>query len=248
MNRLNNKVAIITGGASGIGAATSRLFAREGARVAIWDIDDEGAETVASEIGPTAIAIHCDISKEIDVREAVRRTLDAFGTVDVLVNNGGAPPRYLPIEEVDEADWDRIIDSHLKGTFFCCKHVAPILKQKRSGAIANACSTAGLRGSRHIQAYNAAKHGIAGLTKALAIEFGPDGVRVNAVAPGAVDTPMLRAGATTLRPEVREQASRAPIGFVAQPEDLAAAYLFLVSDEARFVTGTVMSVDGGVTA
>jgi NAD(P)-dependent dehydrogenase (short-subunit alcohol dehydrogenase family) len=248
MSRLDSKVAIVTGGASGIGAATSRLFAREGARVAIWDIDDPGAAAVASEIGPNAIAVHCDVSKEAEVRAAVGRTLEAFGTVDILVNNGGAPPRYLPIEEVDEAEWDRTLDSHLKGCFFCCKHVAPILKQKRGGAIANACSTAGLRGSRHIQAYNAAKHGIAGLTKALAIEFGPDGVRVNAVAPGAVDTPMLRAGGTTLRPEVREQANKVPIGFVAQPEDIAAAYLFLVSDEARFVTGTVMSVDGGGTA
>jgi NAD(P)-dependent dehydrogenase (short-subunit alcohol dehydrogenase family) len=250
--RLTDKVAIITGGASGIGEATARLFAKEGAHVAIFDINDGRGASLAAALsasGRRALYVHCDVSDESQVAAAVASAFDSFGRIDILFNNAGAQPTRIPLDETSMLEWDRILNTHLKGCMLCSKHVYPHLKAQRKGVIVNTASHAGLVAMSENHPYTAAKHGIVGLTKSMALELAPHGIRVCAVAPGAIDTPMLRRGENSLSEErLRSIRERHPLGGPGDPEDVAYGVLYLACDEAKFVTGIVLSIDGGYTA
>ncbi len=260
--KLQGRVAIITGGASGIGRATAELFAREGADIAIFDIWQPGGEEVAAEVrklGRKALAVRCDVSSEAQVEAGVRKVVETFGKIDILFNNAGggvspdAPPQVrgsTPIDQMSEAEWDKVVDSHLKGCFLCSKHVVRQMKrQGAGGAIVNTSAVAGLVGVRFQHAYGAAKHGIVGLTKEMALELVDDNIRVNAIAPGATVTNMLRQNNKDVPQATLDGLKqRYPMKRAAQPEEIAKGVLFLASDDASFVTGTVLSIDGGLVA
>jgi NAD(P)-dependent dehydrogenase (short-subunit alcohol dehydrogenase family) len=261
--RFKSKVVIVTGGASGIGAAIASRFAAEGAKVAIFDVDVAGGQRVAAQISEdsSAICVACDVSDPAAVEAAFERTLTAFGRVDVLVNNAGVPARgrgdafaepadeRIPIDELELARWNRVVDTHLTGCFLCSKHAVRRFKAQAGGVIVNIASVAGLVGAAYSQAYTAAKHGIVGLTKEMALELGDHGIRVVAVAPGTIDTPMARRGVTEWTEQRLEQVRAVQaIGRPGEPDDVAHSVLYLASDDAKFVTGVVLPVDGGYTA
>jgi NAD(P)-dependent dehydrogenase (short-subunit alcohol dehydrogenase family) len=254
--RLNDKVAAITGAAGGQGQAAARLFAQEGARLVVTDIDKEGAEKTAEQIrdaGGEAIALRTDVSREEEVAEMIRVTVDEFGTLDVLFNNAGvgysATDRLTMASVVDtpEEDWDAVLAINLKGAAMGCKHAIPVMVENGGGAIVNNASINALVGLSGADAYTAAKGGIVALTRVLAVDWGPSGVRVNCICPGGVETPMI---APVLEDEqvlgfMREST---PLGRLARPEETAQVALFLASDEASYVNGAIVPVDGGWTA
>ena len=261
--RFTDRVAIVTGGASGIGRAVAEGFAAEGARVAIFDIWERGGKDLVQQLQAThkrpAMFVRCDVSHEANVESAVKKVVDAFGRIDVLINNAGGgvspdePPRTRErqtVDQITEEEWDKTIDTHLKGAFLCSKHVVrQFKKQGNKGAIVSTASVAGLVGYPYIHGYVAAKHGIVGLTKTIALEFATTGIRANAVAPGATDTNMLRGNRAQLPPEQLENIrQRYPMERPGRPEELARAFLFLASDEASFITGVTLAVDGGYIA
>lgn len=251
--KLKDRVAIVTGAGSGIGEATARLLAQEGAAVAVFDVNDVNGQRVARAIegaGGRAMFVHCDVSQEPEVERAIGAVVNAWGRLDIIHNNAGAaPPHSVPIDELDAADWDRVLNTHLRGCFLGSKHAVRQFKKQGRGVIVNTASTAGLVGLPMVHAYCAAKHGIVGLTKEMALELAPFGIRVAAVAPGAIDTNMLRGGAPALGEEqLRSIAERHPLGHPGEPGDIAQGVLYLVSDEAKYVTGTVLSIDGGYVA
>jgi 3-oxoacyl-[acyl-carrier protein] reductase len=242
--RLHKVVAIITGGGSGMGEAIAETYAREGAHVAVVDIDGDAAKRVARKIGNTAIAIKCDVTKRSDIDDAVVETASAFGGLNVLVNNAGVAHLNKPVLEIDEKEFDRVFAVNVKGLFMFTQAVVPLLKGK-GGVIINMGSTAGLRPRPGLSAYNATKGAVHNLTKTLAVELAPDKIRVCAIAPVATDTPLLP---TFLGPApgMREKfIATVPLGRLATAQDVADAALFLASDEARFLTGNIMEVDGG---
>jgi len=193
--QLIDRVAIVTGGASGIGEAIARRFAREGATVAILDIDKDKADRVAASITDgRAVAFACDVSREADVEPVVGQVAARLGMPNLLVNDAGIKPTLTPIDQLREADWDAMLDAHLRGCLLCTKHVIPHMKASGRGAIVNIASLAGIRGRPLRHSYIAAKHGIIGLTKSVALECVADNIRVNAIAPGPVATPMLIGG------------------------------------------------------
>ncbi len=243
--RLDGKVAIITGAARGIGLATARLFAREGARVAIADIDAPRGEAAAAEIrdqGGEALFVPVDVTDPASVQAMVRRVVDAFGRIDILVNNAGVLRDRTLLKMTDE-EFDFVINVNLKGVYNCTRAVAPVMVEQGSGVILNASSVVALYGNFGQTNYVASKAAVIGMTKVWARELGPKGIRVNAVAPGFIRTEM-----TAGLPEKVVQAvlERTPLRRWGEPEDVAHAYLFLASDEARFINGAVLSVDGGV--
>ena len=255
--RLKDRVAIVTGGASGIGRAMASLFGREGARVAVVDLDSEGARGTAAALegaGGEALFIAGDISVEADVRRAVAATLERFGGLHLLFNNAGINDigsARGPIDEQTGEGWDRVLAVNLKGTVLCSKHAVPEIRRSGGGAIVNTASISGLVAvSTH--PYSASKAAIMQLTRTMARELGPHGIRVNAIAPGGVETPMTVGPRGDVSGEERLEtlarlAERTPLGRVGQPEDVAHAALYLASDEASFVTGQVLVVDGGYT-
>ena len=245
MGRLDGKVAIITGAARGIGKATARIFAREGARVVVTDIDEETGRATAEDIrqeGGEAIFVPVDVTDPASVQRMVDETLRAFGRIDILVNNAGVL-RDRTLLKMSHQDFDFVIDVNLRGVFNCTKAVAPVMVEQGSGVILNASSVVGIYGNFGQTNYVASKAGVIGMTKVWARELGPKGIRVNAVAPGFVRTEM-----TAHLPEkvVQMVIERTPLRTWGEPEDIAYAYLYLASDEARFVNGAVLSVDGGV--
>jgi 3-oxoacyl-[acyl-carrier protein] reductase len=243
--RLNAKVALITGAGSGIGAAVAATFAREGAKVAIGDVEAEAARTVAAAIGSGAIGIRCDVASKADVGAAVRATVEAFGTIDIVVNNAGTTHLNKPMLEISEDEFDRVFAVNVKGVFLVSQAVVPLFRQNGGGIIINIGSTAGLRPRPGLSAYNATKGAVHVLTKTLAVEFAPDRVRVFAIAPVATETPLLP---TFLghSDEMREKfIASIPLGRLAAPADVANVALFLASDEAGFLTGNIVEVDGG---
>ena len=249
---LEGRVAVVTGGGSGIGAATARALARNGARVAVVDVDDMGGAAVGAAIeqaGGEASFTRCDVTQESQVQDMVRSVRERFGGVDVLVNNAGISPPGQPVEELELALWDRVLRVNLTGALLCTKHVVPVLKSRGGGSIVNVASIAGLTGVPWLQPYVVSKHGLVGLTKALAVELGAAGIRVNAVAPGMTDTPLLRAGKERLS-EAHERSIRTfvALGRAAQPEEIAEAIVYLASDAASFLTGAIVPVDGGSVA
>ncbi len=242
--RLQHTVAIVTGGASGMGAAIAETYAREGAHVAVVDVDGDAAKKVARKIGNTAIAIKCDVTKRSDIDDAVVETASAFGGLNVLVNNAGVAHLNKPVLEIDEKEFDRVFAVNVKGLFMFTQAVVPLMRGK-GGVIINIGSTAGLRPRPGLSAYNATKGAVHNLTKTLAVELAPDKIRVCAIAPVATDTPLLPTflGPT---PGMREKfIATVPLGRLATAQDIADAALFLASDEAKFLTGNIMEVDGG---
>jgi NAD(P)-dependent dehydrogenase (short-subunit alcohol dehydrogenase family) len=250
--RLNNKVALITGAASGMGRAASVEFAREGARVAMSDVNEDGlAETarLVADVDGVCISIVGNVSDSTDVATMVSRTIDAFGGLDVLYSNAAIylPNRGdAPVVDLDEDVWQRVIDVNLKGVYLCAKYAIPAMIRGGGGSIINVSSLAGTRGSRQSHAYAMAKGGVIALTQSLAVTYGGQGIRANAIAPGAIDTPMVRAaGSIAGDAAVQAMMAHLPLGRVGLAEDVARVALFLASDDSAYVTGTVQIVDGG---
>src|SRR5437867_6449612 len=255
--KLQDKVSIITGAASGIGKATAVVFAREGARVMCADVNEQGAEATARQIqdtGGEAASFRADVAKEEDVRAMVAATVQRWGRLDVLYNNAGIG-FGMPVTQVPVDEWDRLIDINLRGVFLGCKHAIPEMLKNGGGAIVSTASDAGLRGTAMLSPYCASKGGVVLLTKSLAVEWGAMGIRVNCVCPGVIRTPILdpflqRAQAMGATPEeLWERMARAhPVGRVGEPEEVGQAVAFLASDEASFITGVALPVDGGFQA
>lgn len=254
MGKLDGKIALITGGGSGIGRAAALLFAGEGAKLSIVDWADDNARAVAAEIGARggeAIALRADVSRATDAERKVAATVRRFGRLDILYNNAGigfARRTHLLTEE----EWDRTIDIDLKGVFLGCKYALPEL-MKHGGVILSTASVAGLEGIRQMAAYCAAKAGVIMLTKSLAMDYAEHGIRVNCICPGTIETPLNASGYENLSPERRERAHRTVaamhlLGRTGQPEEIASVALFLCSQDASFITGQAVVVDGGYTA
>jgi NAD(P)-dependent dehydrogenase (short-subunit alcohol dehydrogenase family) len=251
---LDGKVALVTGGASGIGRATALAMAREGARVAVSDLSKDGIEgTVAliNGIGGQSIAIQGDVTKEADVTNMVARTVSAFGRIDCAFNNAGVAGRSVGppgqrIHELSEASTAKMISVNLMGVFLCLKHeIAQMLKQGGGGAIVNTASIAGLIGLATSGHYVATKHGVVGLTKTAAIEYAQDGIRVNCVNPGYIKTPMTK---ETMDERYDEIMAKVPVKRLGVPEEIAEAVVWMCSDKASFMTGASHVVDGGYSA
>jgi NAD(P)-dependent dehydrogenase (short-subunit alcohol dehydrogenase family) len=245
------KVAFVTGGASGIGRAAALAFAREGARVVVADVSEQGnRETVhlLEQHGASAVAVQCDVTRAADVKNALHKAIEAFGRLDFAFNNAGIEPRKpAPLAEYEEEEWNRIIDINLRGVFLCMKHEIPLILKQGGGAIVNTSSGAGIVGIKGSPAYTAAKHGVIGLTRAAALDYASQNVRINAVCPGYIDTPMMGrfTGGT---PEGRAKViAEEPVGRMGKPEEIAAAVIWLCSDAAGFVVGHAMVLDGGQT-
>ena len=242
--RLAGKIALVTGGGSGFGAEICRTFASEGATVAVLDVNEQNGRAVASEI--KARFIRCDVAKRADVAAAVAEMHNAFGRVDVYVNNAGITHTNRPLLEVEESWFDRIFAVNVKAIYFSALELVPVFRAQGGGAIINVASTAGVRPRPGLVVYNASKGAAISLTKSLAIELAPDNIRVTAVNPVAGETPLLASfmGADTT--ELREKfRSSVPLGRLSTPRDVANAVLFLASDEAAFLTGVAIEVDGG---
>ncbi|HIQ06280.1 MAG TPA: glucose 1-dehydrogenase [Anaerolineae bacterium] len=248
--QLKDKVALVTGGASGIGRATAILFAREGAAVAVVDINEAAGQSVVQEIvdgGGEAIFIRCDVTGAEDCRNAVRRTVQAFGRLDILFNNAGIIRRASVVDTTEE-EWDRVMAVNVKSAFLCSKYAIPVMAEAGGGVIVNTASGWGLVGGKEAVSYCASKAAVVNLTRAMAIDHGPQNIRVNAVCPGDTATAMLRSEAEQLGARTEEffrEAADRPLGRVGTPEEIARAVLFLASDASSFVTGTALVVDGG---
>lgn len=243
--RLAGKVAVVTGGGSGFGAAIAQLFAAEGARVVVADIDGGAAEAVALRIGEAALPLAADVSQDDDTRRMIETATRRFGQLDVLVNNAGVTHWNQPLTEVPEAEFDRVFAVNVKALYWAAKHAVPAM-QARGGAIVNTASTAGLRPRPGLCWYNGSKGACITITKSMAVELAPLKIRVNALCPVAGDTPLLARFMGGDTPENRARfIGTVPLGRLSQPLDVARAALYLASDEASFITGVALEVDGG---
>jgi len=249
MTQLNGKIALITGAASGFGEGIARLFVAQGARVMIADLDGAKASQVASDLGPAARAVACDVSKWADVQAAVQACVDVFGVPDIVVNNAGTTHRSQPMLDVDEATFDRVFNVNVKSIYYMTRAVLPMMRQRRQGSTINIGSTAGIRPRPGLTWYNASKGAVNLMSKSMAAELGPDNIRVNAICPvmgatglieqflGVPDTPENRA----------KVVAGIPLGRLSTPDDVAQAALYLASDASCFITGVELPVDGGRT-
>jgi NAD(P)-dependent dehydrogenase (short-subunit alcohol dehydrogenase family) len=252
MNRkLDGKVALITGAGSGIGRATAVLFAREGARVIVSDVNVSGCEETLAAIqkqGGEAHIIRCDVSRSTEVEALVRGTVETFGRLDCAVNNAGVSGPMALTADYPEEEWDRLMSVNLKGVWLCMKQELQQMLKQGGGSIVNTASAAGLVGSQMLSAYVATKHGIVGLTKTAALEYAKANIRINAVCPGIVRTPMV----TPLidqNPQIETvMVAAEPVGRLAEPEEIAESMVWLSSGAASFVTGAAIPVDGGLVA
>ena len=246
MNKLENKVAIITGGAAGIGKATATLFAHEGAKVVIWDLDEIRGNELAKELTAKNL-IACfekvNTANYNEIENAAKAVFDKFGSIDILINNAGIT-RDSTLKKMTPEQWQQVIDVNLTGVFYCTKIISEYMLQKNYGRIVNASSVVGLYGNFGQTNYVATKSGLIGMTKTLGRELGRKGITVNAIAPGFIATEMV----AKMPAEVIDQMkSKVPVGRLGAPVDIANAYLFLASDDASYINGTVLSVDGGMT-
>lgn len=250
---LEGKVALITGAGSGIGRATSKIFAREGAKLVLADVVEEGGQQTLAMLADTghhdAIFIKTDVANASDVEAAIAKAVATYGRLDCAFNNAGIEGKNGLTHECERDNWDRVIAINLTGVWLCMKaELAQMLKQGKGGAIVNTSSGAGLAGVRGMPAYVAAKHGVAGLTRAAAIEYGKHGIRVNAVCPGPIRTPMMDR-LLGKRPEAEERFARGgPLRRLGEPSEIGETVAWLCSDHASYVTGLPMPVDGGFMA
>ncbi|MGR3805950.1 glucose 1-dehydrogenase [Marinibacterium profundimaris] len=242
--RLQDKTAIITGGGSGFGAGIARKFAAEGAKVMIADIDTEAAREIAQEVGGVAHTV--DVAYGPSVEALAKAALKGLGHVDILVNNAGVTHLPTPMEDVSEEDFDRVMAVNVKSVYLTAKYLVPHMKSRKSGAILNVASTAGVSPRPRLNWYNASKGWMITATRTMAVELAPEGIRVNAVNPVAGETPLLKSFLGEDTPEMRAKfLSTIPLGRFSTPEDIANAACYLCSDEASMVTGVAMEVDGG---
>ena len=246
-----DKVALVTGGSSGIGRATALAFAREGAKVAVADLNIVGGEETVSLIesaGGEACFIEANMAEAASVEAMVKKTVETYGRLDCAHNNAGVEGALIRTTEYEEDQWDQVIRINLTGVWLCMKYEIPQMLQQGSGAIVNTASGAGLIGVKRMPAYVASKHGVVGLTKTAALEYAKSGIRVNAVCPGLIQTPMVER-LTNAQPQLGEALVAAePIGRTGRPGEIAESVVWLCSDAASFVTGHAMSVDGGYVA
>ena len=246
-----DKVALVTGGSSGIGRATSLAFARQGARVAIADREPTGAAETArmiEDLGGNATVFELDVTKAAEVASLVERVVQTYGRLDCAFNNAGIGGEVAKTAEYPEEEWDRILDVNLKGVWLCMKYEIPVMEKQGAGAIVNTASIYGLAGAAGYIAYNAAKHGVVGITRTAALEYATAGIRINAVCPGYIRTPMTQPGIDA-NPELeRKMVSQTPMARLGRPEEIAGAVVWLCSDAASFVTGHTMTPDGGYMA
>ena len=252
--RFNDKVAVVTGGANGIGRSVAEQFAKEGARVAIWDLADEVGEKLASEINcrnEVALYRHVNVTQSEDVDAAVEELVGEWGKIDILINNAGIlrDSHLVKVKDgemqkrMSDEMFDMVIDVNLRGVFICTRAVSPHMIQQKRGVILNASSVVGLYGNFGQTNYVATKAGVIGMTKVWARELGRYGIRVNAIAPGFIATEMVMAMPEKILDGMKQHT---PLGRLGEPQDIADAYAFLASDQASFISGTVLSVDGGI--
>ncbi|SDH21684.1 NAD(P)-dependent dehydrogenase, short-chain alcohol dehydrogenase family [Flavobacterium omnivorum] len=244
-----NKVVIVTGGSSGIGKATAFAFAKKGAKVAVvdWKENDEIVDLI-KELGSEAIFIKCDVSKTDDVKAMVAQTIAAFGQLDYAFNNAGIEGASAAIQDCSEENWDKTIGVNLKGIWLCMKYEIPEIRKQGKGVIINCSSVAGLVGFAGLPAYVASKHGVVGLTKTAALECATLGIRINAICPGVIQTPMIDRLTGKNKEAIKQFTGLEPLGRFGLPEEIANAVVWMCSDEASFVTGHAMAVDGGFVA
>lgn len=255
MGKLEGKVAIITGGAGGIGKVTAKLFLQEGAKVLIVDLFEEALQKTKEELSPYGeiITVQADVSKEADVMNYVKTAVDQWGRIDVFFNNAGIEGKHYSFVDTPVEEFDKVIAVNVKGVFLGIKHVLPVMMAQKSGSIINTSSVAGLQGWGGITPYVASKHAVVGLTKNAALEAASANVRVNSIHPAPVNTRMMRAVEEGLMPGQAEAAKEAitrdiPMGRYGEPIDIAQLVLFLASDESAFITGSQYRIDGGLGA
>lgn len=244
------KVALVTGAAAGMGLATSRAFAESGAAVALLDTNEEAVRSAAAELtagGHRAIAVRCDVADEAQVASAVEKTIAAFGRLDAAFNNAGVQSPLAEMADAGRDEYDRVMDINLRGVWNCMKHELRQMREQGGGAVVNNSSIGGLIGLAGRGTYHAAKHGVLGLTKSVALEYASRGIRVNAVCPGVIETPMVTTMLATQPDAMQEIMRDVPIGRLGRPEEIAAAVLWLCSPGATFVIGHALVVDGGYT-
>ncbi|MED4603246.1 glucose 1-dehydrogenase [Paenibacillus validus] len=252
---LKDKVAIITGGASGQGKASAKLFAEEGATVIFADLNEEGGKAVQQEINDAGFKAHfykLDVSDEEAVISLVNEVKNKYGRIDVLFNNAGigfgAKYKMASVVEADTNDWKAILDINLNSVFYFTKHVLPVMIEQKSGSVINNSSAAGLVGQPGADAYTASKGAIISLTRVWAVTYGVHNIRVNCICPGSIDTPMMTT-VLDMKPEAKEYLPKiTPLGRLGKPEEIANTALFLASEKAGYITGAIISVDGGWTA
>ncbi len=240
--RFAETVAVVTGGASGIGLRTARRILEEGGRVAVWDFDKEKTEAVASDLGEAAFGLIVDVTDENAVEAASNRTLEHFGQIDVLVCSAGVAGRNAAVVDYDTSEWKRVFDINVNGVFFCNRSVARHMKSRGTGRIVNVASIAGKEGNPTASAYSASKAAVIGLTKSLGKELAQDGICVNAIAPATVDTPIL---AQVSQAHIDYMRSKIPMGRFGTVDEIAAIVTWLASRECSFTTGAVFDVSGG---
>ena len=247
--RLKDKVAIVTGAASGFGAEIARQYVAEGAKVAVADINEAGARAVADSLGANAIAVVCDVTQRAAVDALVARTVEKFGRLDIVVNNAGWTHRNQPMLEVDEATFDRVYNINVKSIFYMTHAVVPLMRKQRSGVILNIGSTAGIRPRPGLTWYNSSKGAVNLLSKSMAVELGPDNIRVNAICPVMGATGLLESFmGMPDTPENRQKfIATIPLGRLSEPRDIARAAVYLASDDAEFISGVEFPVDGART-